>query len=631
MKLPPFPGRLLLRLVPLWLVFVVPLAVLKTGNDYVIQPKFAVCLAGALAAAAALTAAGRWRALAGQPLLVPLAAVCAAAAVAWPAAINRWQAAKLLVEQAGWAILCLAAVAEAPALGRVVLVAAASVAVQLWVAVLQIRGNWIVGHGEQFGAGRIYATLGNPSFFGVYLAPVAVILLCGVLLSWRAGTARRGARAVSSAVSACALVAVLFLMAKAAAIDAWAGLAVGGAAAVWLMVRDRVPRTRGALLALLVFVAGGAVTVTELAPRIWDRLDYLKVKAFSWHAAAWMWRDHAVLGAGPGEYQTQSPLVMSRVHALWTGGWGVSPGFVAPHDEAFAHEDYLQMLAETGVAGFGLWVWLLVIAVRLGVRDPARAPWVGALAAFAPTMALHFPLHLAPSLLLFWLCLGWSARGPLPLPPLEGEGRVRVVLPALAVAALLSALVFRGQVANVYLGEGYRLFRGGAPRLAVPHFQRFERLSPNDYEERFYAGALYQALKDDGAAIASYERALALYPGMQGAVYNLGNVHFNRGNYAEAARSWARALEINACNVDAANNLGNALALQGRYAEADRWYLRAVAIRPAHPDALYNLAVNAYRLDRLRDARRWLAKALAADPGYKPARELAATLGVRRP
>ena len=626
----PVRGRLLLRLILLWLVFAVPLAVLKPANDYVIQPKFAVCLAGAIVAAAVLAASGRWRALRGEPLVLPLVGVCAAALIAWPGAINRGQAAKLVVEQAGWAVLCLAAIVESPGLGRVVGVAAASVACQLWVAVQQIRGNWVVGHGEQFGAGRIYATLGNPSFFGVYLAPVSVLLLGGLLAGARAG--RRGA--VLAALSGGALAAVLFLMAKAAVIDAWAGFAIGGALVAWLSFRGRLAPSRGAMVALLVLAVGGAATATALAPRLWDRLDYLKVKAFSWHAAAWMWRDHAVMGAGPGEYQTQSPMMMARVHALWTAGWGVPEAYVAPHDEAFAHEDYLQMLAETGVVGFGLWLWLIAVVARRGVRDPARAPWLGALAAFVPTMSLHFPLHLGSSLLLFWLCAGWAGRR-FPLPPSEGDGRVRVRvrewLIAGIVAVVLAALVLRSQTANVYLGEGVRLFRGGAPVLAVPHFQRFERLLADNYEERFYAGALYQALHDDGAAISSNEHALALYPGMQGALYNLGNVHFNRGNYADAARVYARALEVNPCMVEAANNLGNSVALLGRHAEAERWYLRAVALQPKYKDALYNLAVNAYRMGRKRDARRWAGKALEADPKYAPALELAATLGMKRP
>jgi tetratricopeptide (TPR) repeat protein len=326
-------------------------------------------------------------------------------------------------------------------------------------------------------------------------------------------------------------------------------------------------------------------------------------------------------------------MTMARVHALWTKSWGVAEGYVAPHDEAFAHDDALQMLSETGVIGFGLWCWLVAVAVRAGIRDPARSPWVGALAAFLPTICLHFPLHLASSLLLFWLCAGWAGRRRV-TPPAEGEW-VGMPPAALSVAAVLavglSALTLRGQVANAYLGEGYRLFRGGAPTLALPHFLRFERLSPNSYEERFYAGALYQSLKDDGGAIASYERALALYPGMQGARYNLGNVYFNRGSWAEAACEYEATLAINPCMVEAANNLANALALQGRYGEADRWYLRAVALRPRYPDVLYNLAVSSYRLNRIREAKRWLGKALDADPGYKPARELAATLGLKRP
>ncbi len=626
-------GALLLRLTLLWLVAAVPLAVLGhrgefPAQDYVMQPKTAVAMLGALAACAALAHGGWLRRVFAQPLLAPLAAVVAVGALAMPHAANAPQALRLLGEQLGWAALCLAATVSGPAWGKLLLVTAVSVAGQLVIALMQLSGRWIVGHGELFGPSRIYATLGNPSFFGVYLAPVAVWLLAGLVSAWHQRSVGKAAWVGA------AFVAAIFLMIKAAVIDAWVGFALGGALAVWLMrANPGQPGTRFPLrsfgLPALVLVFGCLVALQVLLPRLHDRLDYLKVKAFSWHAAAWLWREHPVTGAGLGGYQTFAPQVMAGVHKLWTGPWGVRETFVTPHDEAFAHQDFIQTLAETGVLGFGAWVWLLVVAVRAGWRDPGRAAYLGALAAFVPTMCFHFPLHLASSALIFWLCVGWAGRQErsaplsLPSPPLT-------LTVSLTVMLLVAALVVRGLVANVYLGSGYRLFRGGAPRRAVPLFERFGRLAPYHFEGAFYAGALYQALGNDANAIAKYERAIALYPGMQGAIYNLGNVYFNRGRYDQAIQTYTQAIAINPCLLEAINNRGNAYALLGKHKEAERDYLRAVALNPVYPEALFNMAVNASRKGNQDEAWRWVKLALKADPDYAPARDFAASLGEDR-
>jgi len=637
---------LLLRLILLMLVAAVPLAFLAhrgefPAQDYVLQPKTAVAMLGALVACAVLVMDGRFRRQLAQPLFIPLAALAAAGVLAMPHAANVPQALRLLGEQLGWAALCLAATVSAPAWGKLLLVTAVSVAAQLVIALMQLQGWWVVGHGEQFGPSRIYATLGNPSFFGVYLAPVAVWLLAGLVSAWRQRSFGK-----AGWVGA-ALVATIFLMIKAAVIDAWVGFALGGALAVWLMhaspgrPRTRCP-VRSFALPALVLVFGCLVALQVLMPRLHDRLAYLKVKAFSWHAAAWLWRDHPVTGAGLGGYQTFAPLVMARVHRLWTSDWGVRETVVMPHDEAFAHQDFAQRLAETGVLGFGAWVWLLVVVVRTGWRDPSRAPYLGALTAFVPTMCFHFPLHLASSTLLFWLCVGWAGRYerslPLFLPSAvngekeKGAGvRYLALVSGLIILVLLAVLVTRGLTANVYLGSGYRLFRGGALRQAVPLFENFRRLAPYHFEGAFYAGALYQALGDHGRAIEGYERAIKLYPGMQGAIYNLGNVYFKRGHYAQAIETFTRAIAINPCLVEAINNRGNAYSLHGQFEKADRDYLRAVALNPSYPDALFNLAVSALRKGDSAAARRWLTRTLDVDPGYKPAAELADSLELKLP
>ncbi|MEK7765394.1 MAG: tetratricopeptide repeat protein, partial [bacterium] len=250
------------------------------------------------------------------------------------------------------------------------------------------------------------------------------------------------------------------------------------------------------------------------------------------------------------------------------------------------------------------------------------------LAAFVPTMLFHFPLHLAACATIFWVALGIAA-GPAVSSgaPAPRPGWFALAILAAAVAA--GAFTARDLTAQVLLRGGYDRFRGGAAAAASPYFERFERLASHDYEERFYAGALWQALGDHGRAVDGYERALVLYPGMQGAAYNYGNALFARRNYPEAIRLFGRALEINPCFADAFSNRGNAYALLGRRAEARRDYLRALELKPGYADAMYNLAVDAWGAGQRGEAARWLRRALAAEPRHAAARELLATMELK--
>ena len=623
------------RLILLWMVFMIPLAVLNAGNDYVFQPKTGVAMGGVLLVLAALAQGKRWRLALNEPILLPLALFVAASFLSVCAAINLPQSYRLAMEQAGWAGLALAAVVVAPSRISISAVCALTVAVQFVVGLFQLSGNYIVGHGEIFGAGRIYATMGNPSFFGVYLAPVAVFLAVSFAADLSGGRIRR------ASWQGLSLAGALFLLYRAAVIDAWAGLAIGGALGVWLMLRRVGSGVRriAILAGLAVFIIGAGMSVLVLLPRLHDRMDYLKVKAFSWHAGAWLWREHPVLGAGPGGFQTEAPRIMAGVHALWTGPWGVPLTFIWPHDEAYAHQDFVQLLAEMGVVGCGLWIWLLVVAWRVSNRPLAQsgeericrsAGW-GALAAFIPTMCMHFPLHLAPPLLMFWLLLGRIGRAGEYSFSDSGEPVFWGRIGAAALALAMFIPVARGWTANAYLGQGYRTFLGGAPEAAVPFFDRFEVMDPNNFEGRFYSGALHQALGNDARALEEYDRALALYPGMQGAIYNLGNLRFRRKEFSLAVETFSSVLAINPVMVEALNNRGNSWAALGRDKEAEADYLRAVALRPTYADALYNLSLTLFRRGDLKGARKWFHATMAADSAYPQAESLADSLGIKLP
>jgi O-antigen ligase len=113
-----------------------------------------------------------------------------------------------------------------------------------------------------------------------------------------------------------------------------------------------------------------------------------------------MFAAHPFLGSGFGSFATAFP----RYRVFYDG-------FFINH----AHDDYLELLLETGLVGFGVGVWFIVVLYREGLRNlrPARlspAALIGAAALAGCTGLLahsftDFNLHIpANAVLFFVLC-----------------------------------------------------------------------------------------------------------------------------------------------------------------------------------------------------------------------------------
>jgi len=92
-------------------------------------------------------------------------------------------------------------------------------------------------------------------------------------------------------------------------------------------------------------------------------------------------------------------------------------------------------------------------------------------------------------------------------------------------------------------------------------------------------------------ALARFERAFTLDPGLLEAWMNFGQVTLSFRGYADAERAFRRAIEIDSEEYDAHIGLGIALRGLGRVDEANRQYRRAIAVSPSRPEAYYNLGI----------------------------------------
>ena len=101
----------------------------------------------------------------------------------------------------------------------------------------------------------------------------------------------------------------------------------------------------------------------------------------------------------------------------------------------------------------------------------------------------------------------------------------------------------------------------------------------------------YRQLGQDEAALAGYEHYLTIDPKNAPVRYQMGEIHLDRGDVAQAEENFRKALEIDPREASARNALGVIAFQRGDLAAAERETRAALAIRPTVRLAHYNLAL----------------------------------------
>lgn len=417
---------------------------------------------------------------------------------------------------------------------------------------------------------RPIATFGNPIFLAAFLASSA----CAAA-GLAASDARR--RGLWTTAALLALSGAWATQTRAA----FAGLAAVVALASLLALEGR--RRWQALGAL---AAVGAVAALAFRGREWTH-------GLIWRDTLSLWLAHPWLGCGLGRFHIEFPAFASpELRALW------------PESKVivnFAHNEYLQVLAETGLVGFALWAgvvggWLAAAVVWARRADlPRRALLGGLLAASGALLVqnlaspdIRFGVS---SFLVFWslgfaAALGWGEDRPL----LEFPGRF-----ALAGAGLL-ALTLWGRSAVEPLLAQRRL-------LAQPAFH-------------------VDGGGDFDRAVAELERRLKDNPGDADVAENLAFLYAKAKRWSEAARFFELTASLDPRRPGPLNNLGNIAYSTGDRAKAIEWWTRSLAVGPDQLDARVNLGKTLYEMGRLKESAQNLEEVLRRDPSNEKARIL---------
>ena len=359
------------------------------------------------------------------------------------------------------------------------------------------------------------------------------------------------------------------------------------------------------------FLAGNW-SAQRVLPRLATGLELEQDTSFRERLAMWsntlgMFKDHPLLGVGKGNFKIFYPLYATRK----VEGSVFSPE-VQPRE---AHNDYVQLLAETGILGFVSFIFImLLIGVRLWKsigenNDPRSMPTLLSLSfsfiALLVNAFLDFPFEHPISKGFFWLFAGllWgSCENNSPsdsdLSSINRKwslsprwGRISVgFLSALSILFATSHLNFLR--AEFYFSRGTMWFyekREGPPQPAERDLKTALYLNPTSYRPPYLLGLLYIWEQRYDEAIKANLQALRRHPYYINAYNNLGVAFASVGKSNEAEWAWKKALEIWPDHSEARNNLATVYAVQGKQREAIALFKESLIRNPQDEEAKQKL------------------------------------------
>jgi O-antigen ligase len=360
------------------------------------------------------------------------------------------------------------------------------------LAAALVLGVWGLAQVRFQGEARALAFLETPSTYAALLD--LVLLPAAVWLLWG-----RGGRML-------AVLLALLAAASFAALSrgAWIGALVGAGAA--LLLGMQLPRPDGRAWArlgaavilgvLLTFAARlqlPGLAHEEPGPnapaRLESSLSRLELYALAWEA----YRAHPVAGTGYLTYRYALERHRAEV-----------PSYGADQVTYFVHDDYLQLLQETGPLGLLALAALALLPYALARRalarlDPEQKVHAVAAVAGLATMSVHalvdYPFYVPACLVLFGALLGGLDRllaaagvGCLPalsLPALPRAARIALLLVAAYMVSQPVAAEGAASWGRRQLGEGRTL-------EAAYWLQVASRLQPRDWRYHWYLGQFWQ-------------------------------------------------------------------------------------------------------------------------------------------
>lgn len=388
---------------------------------------------------------------------------------------------------------------------------------------------------------RSFSTFGNPNFLASFL----VMSLLGMLALFL-GEKMVKKKLVWLAVIVINLWALVITQTR----SAWLGLFVGGILFFCLLSRQIIRQNKLWIISgIILLVCLGGYFNKNLKVKVIPSLNSqaIQQRMLMWRVSWKMFTKRPIIGQGWGTF--------GLIYPFQQAGYLKIPKYAQLRTHAFqSHNFILNILAETGIVGLGIIIWLLISLLKTARQADSQCPELAdkvlILACSGGTMAmfvdnlLNKTLWIPTCLLLFSIYMGIVAARVVPSvkysrhPALicEGLGILAIFIISFSLLHFTSEILFF---------KGSKYAKEKQYKASIGFYQKAEKIFPLDYKAPYWLGNSYVKSGLNLLAAKEYVKAVQIDPGYDETWFNLAQVCFLLRKWPQAIQSYENVLRIN--------------------------------------------------------------------------------------
>lgn len=328
-------------------------------------------------------------------------------------------------------------------------------------------------------------------------------------------------------------------------------------------------------------------TLRQISTIALERQESNRYRLLTWQSTLKMIKDYPLLGVGIGNFRFNFPRYKSN--ELWEmqDPWGKIR-------QIRTHNDYLNILAETGIFGFLSFALLVIFVLVNAIKSLSRNPestsaliQIGGITSIIATLTqsfFDFNLYNPHSAFFFWVALGMVARLSFGenffLPP---SGKTHTPLgifyPMLCILLMVVFVInlssYRFFVSSVYVRKATVFSLYGRNEKALKFYEKARTIFPHNIDCLAGEADLLRRTERYLSAVTAYKRWLQKEPFMLPIYTRIGYCYVRLKDYKLAYDYFQEGLKLNPQSPVLLNNMANLLLLTKEYSRSLEYFRRA--------------------------------------------------------
>ncbi len=296
----------------------------------------------------------------------------------------------------------------------------------------------------------------------------------------------------------------------------------------------------------------------------------------------------------------------------------------------YVHNDWLQLLSETGLIGLSLLLALILVIVKLTrnsyVFQTSRQNKIyvisisAGLLALSVTTLFSFPMYrsIPPFVAIIYLAMLSNLGSQFTFVTVpKYVVRLVFLIPATLLLVYLIIIMFPKFMTNYDYNISKEAHRQGYNQIALNTSKKVYEKNPYNKKVLLQYGSSLLNLKKYNDSIEVLKLYNSYYPYSFAGLFNLGLSYLRNGDYQQARVSFQNLLDIYPRNAQAYQKLGKVDVFEKQYQAAEQAYLKSLEYDANNAEVYNDLAFIYLQQSQLSKVIYSLEKMIELDPNRK--------------